>query len=119
MIVDMILDRKEGTPYNAKVFYNYCMEEWSIFKYFIGEEIAKAMDAGDNKRTQAALCKYINEQGYNPEICDYINGKDWIEGDKLNPMCEQCKARFEADEGGGICQGTTEMVWTGCIYRRV
>ena len=119
MIVDMILDRKDGTPYNAKAFYNYCMEEWSIFKYYIGEEITRAMDAGDNERTQAALCKYIEEQGYNPEICSYINGKNWIEDDKLNPMCEGCKCRDRADTQGRICRGTTEQVWTGCVYRIV
>ena len=115
MIVDMILDRKDGTPYNAKAFYNYCMEEWSIFKYYIGEEITRAMDAGDNERTQAALCKYIEEQGYNPEICSYINGKNWIEDDKLNPMCEGCKCRDRADTQGRICRGTTEQVWSDYI----
>ena len=30
MIVDRILDRKDGEPYDAKDFYNYCMEEQRI-----------------------------------------------------------------------------------------
>lgn len=73
MIVDMILDRKDGTPYNAKAFYDYCMEEQTVFGYYIGGEIATAMDIKRNEQVQAALCKYIMEQGYNPEICDYIS----------------------------------------------
>lgn len=31
--------------------------------------------------------------------------------EKVNPMCENC-GKF-----GGKCQGTAELVWTGCIYR--
>ena len=31
--------------------------------------------------------------------------------EKINPMCENC-GKF-----GGECQGTTEKVWTGCIYK--
>lgn len=31
--------------------------------------------------------------------------------EKVNPMCENC-GKF-----GGECQGTTEKVWTGCIYK--
>lgn len=34
MIVDRILDRKDGEPYDAKDFYNYCMEEQRIEQYF-------------------------------------------------------------------------------------
>lgn len=33
--------------------------------------------------------------------------------EKVNPMCENC-GKF-----GGECQGTTEKVWTGCVYRTV
>lgn len=76
MIVDMILDRKEGTPYNAKAFYAYCMEERAVFGYYIGGEITIAMDAKRNDMVQVALCKYIMEQGYNPDICDYFNGQN-------------------------------------------
>ena len=31
---------------------------------------------------------------------------------KLNPMCETCANL------GRSCQGTTEPVWTGCVYRK-
>ena len=106
MIIDEILDRKAGRPYNAKAFYNYCMD------YFdgLGDTI------GD---VQEALCGYILQQDYNPEICDYVRSVNWIEDDKLNPMCENCKARTHADDQGRICWGTTEQVWTGCAHRRI
>lgn len=61
MIVDRILDRKDGEPYDAKDFYNYCMEEQRIFGYYIGGEITRAMNARNNAQVQAALCKYILE----------------------------------------------------------
>lgn len=32
---------------------------------------------------------------------------------KLNPMCETCA------EKGRSCAGTTDPVWTGCVYRKV
>lgn len=112
MIVDIILDRKDGVPYSAKSFYNYCAEEE------LSGEITRAMDFGTNAQVQTALCKYILDRGYNPEICNYIKEKNWIEDDRLNPMCEKCKCRLESDELGHICQGTTEQVWTNCIYRK-
>ena len=32
---------------------------------------------------------------------------------KINPMCENC------GEFGGECKGTTEMAYTGCVYRTI
>ena len=55
------------------------------------------------------------------------NDRKWIDGkgkvkmkdekrntehpEKVNPMCENC-GKF-----GGECQGTTEKVWTGCVFK--
>ena len=106
MIVDRILDRKDGEPYDAKDFYNYCMEEQRIFGYYIGGEITRAMNARNNL-----------EQDYNPDICDYIRSVDWLGGlEKLNSICWRCKRLGRAVDG---CPGTTEQVWTGCVYREV
>lgn len=117
MIVDRILDRKDGEPYDAKDFYNYCMEEQRIFGYYIGGEITRAMNARNNAQVQAALCKYILEYDYNPDICDYIRSVDWLGGlEKLNSICWRCKRLGRAVDG---CPGTTEQVWTGCVYREV
>jgi len=46
MIVDRILDRKDGEPYNAKDFYNYCMKEASVFGYYIGGGFLHGRDYG-------------------------------------------------------------------------
>lgn len=112
MIVDLILDRKDGVPYNAKKFYNYCREETSIFKYYIGEKITLAMDYGTNEDVQEALCAYILDQNYSPDICDYIRSVNWLREEKLNPMCYRCKTRDRK-----MCRGTAEMVWTGCAMK--
>lgn len=106
MIIDLILDRKDGIPYNAKKFYNDCMEYGEI-----SHEITRAMDVGTEENVINELCKYIDEQDYNPEIKKYIQSVKWLESEKLNPMCETC------EKCGNDCHGTTEKVWTGCVYK--
>lgn len=79
MIIDLIFDRKDGfTEYNAKEFYNECMEYNGIFNG-IADGITKAMDYGTEQEVKAELCKYIINNGYNTEICKYINLVDWLE----------------------------------------
>lgn len=76
MIIDRILDRKFGEPYDAKEFYEYCNEEEQIFN--LGTHIAEVMDNGTNGQVQAELCRYITNCGYNPAICDYVKSVKWI-----------------------------------------
>lgn len=76
MIIDRILDRKFGEPYDAKGFYEYCNEEEQFFN--LGTHIAETMDNGTNEQVQAELCRYIINCEYNPEICDYIKSVEWI-----------------------------------------
>ena len=105
MIIDLILDRREGTPYDPKTFYNSCMDYGSI-----ADEITRAMDAGTEENIKAALCAYIDEQEYNPEIKNYIHSVKWLESENLlNEMCKSC------GRCGNDCHGTTEKVWTDCI----
>lgn len=107
MIIDLILDRQEGTPYEPKTFYNSCMNYGSI-----ADEITRAMDAGTEENIKAALCAYIDEQEYNPEIKNYIHSVKWLEAENLlNPMCHSC------GRCGKDCHGTMEKVWTGCIHK--
>lgn len=79
MIIDLILDRKDEEKinkqdtYNAHNFYFYVLQYGEI-----GNDITRSMDYGTNKDVQQALCTYINTNGYNPGICDYINSKQWI-----------------------------------------
>ena len=75
MVVDIILDRKDGYGYDPKELYEYCTDEINVCNY---EEIARALDSGENKDVQKALCNYINMAEYNPAICDYINSEYWI-----------------------------------------
>lgn len=81
MIIDLILDRKDGVKYSAREFYYRVMEYETIFKFenSIERSISRALDYGTNKDVQKALCAYIDSQGYNAQIKDYINSVDWID----------------------------------------
>lgn len=76
MIVDLILNRKDGEPYNAKDTYNYITEHESLFNKEY--PISRAFDMGTNEDVQNALSKYITDGGYNPKIIEYIKSVDWI-----------------------------------------
>ena len=74
MIIDLILDRKDGYPYKAKEFYN------DVFNYGeIGFDITRAMDSGPEEDVKRELCDYIIRNDYNPKICNYINRVTWLE----------------------------------------
>lgn len=77
MIIDLILDRKDGFGYDAKEAYDYINKEEQMFQLDSG--IAKAMDCGTNKDVQEALCRYIDGQGYNHNLCKYIRSVRWVE----------------------------------------
>ena len=89
MIIDLILDRRDG------IFYN-------PFDFYIGV-VSYAETAPD-----------IAANNYDPEICEYIKSVKWLEKDaaQLNPICVDCKRR------GSTCSGTTCQAWTGCVYRK-
>lgn len=81
MIIDLILDRKDGVPYDANEFYNRIREyesEWDGMH----DEISYAMDYGDDDDVRMALCDYIRRNQYNPEIEDYIDSVEWICGEE-------------------------------------
>lgn len=73
MIIDLILDRKDGDDYNARDFYFNVLEYGEP-----GWAITRALDGGTNRDVQKALADYIMDNGYNPEICGYIFSVDWI-----------------------------------------
>lgn len=107
MVIDLILDRKDfdewleeqnATLEDYKEYYNSLTDEVKVFRtkpynardfyfdimrynddhYF--DYILKALDEGSNKDIQNALAKYIIDGEYNPNIIDYINSKNWLEG---------------------------------------
>lgn len=78
MVIDLILDRRDGESYDPKHFYNECMEYSSIFDGMF-DAVTAAMDYGTEKAVKEALCNYIKDCEYNPEIMNYINSVNWIE----------------------------------------
>ena len=78
MIIDLILDRKETEIYNPRNFY------FSVLQYLNGcggtyaEKITAAMDYGTETEVKQALCNYIIDCDYNPEICNFINSRLWL-----------------------------------------
>ena len=97
MIIDLILDRKDGEKYNAKEFYNSVMQYSEIWPDMC-LPIAQALDGGTNSDVQRELCKYIDKQGYNPAIKNWINSVEWVPTVKKRKTYEQRKeeARQEA-----------------------
>lgn len=102
MIIDLILDRKDNEQFNCfgydpKAFYNDCMEYDSIFG--VGSKITMAMDYGDEKDVQKALCDYIDDNGYNPDIKNFINTHQWLKEDRQPiAICDCCGVIiFEGD----------------------
>lgn len=84
MIIDLILDRKDNLSegftddYNAHNFYMECMGYNNIFDG-IADGITRAMDGGTETDVKRELCKYITNNGYNTEICDFINSVKWLQ----------------------------------------
>lgn len=83
MIIDLILDRKDheeatgNDMYNPYAFYREVMSYESIFE--MDRDISSALDYGTEDEVRNALCKYIDDQQYNPEIKNYVNSKKWLE----------------------------------------
>lgn len=78
MIIDLILDRKDGYPYNAHEFYNDIRDYERLGVGTHGEDISIAMDYGDNRDVQRVLCQYIDRNKYNSSIKDYIRSQEWV-----------------------------------------
>ena len=75
MIIDLILDRKDGDEYDAKKFYNQVAGYESSGNSF---PISRAMDGGTESDIKRELCAYIDQNDYNPEIKNYINSVSWL-----------------------------------------
>lgn len=78
MIIDCILDRYDGQPYNARHFY------WDMLNYggYYGNKISMAMDYLPEEEVKEALKEYVIACEYNPKICDFIDACEWCEDDK-------------------------------------
>ena len=76
MIIDLILDRKDGAYYDPVEFGFQVAEYAGIFE--CAEPILKALENGTEKAVKLALCDYILSNGYNPEICSYVYSVSWL-----------------------------------------
>lgn len=75
MVIDEILDRRAGCPYNPKSFYNYC----TGYNSPASIKIAKAMDYGTEEDVKRTIHEYLNEADYNfPEFHKFVNSVNWI-----------------------------------------
>jgi len=86
MIIDLILDRKDGKnikikdgklyttqKYNPKDFYDWVMGYGET-----GHDIAESLDNGQEDDVKRELCRYIIENEYNPDVCNFINSVNWL-----------------------------------------
>lgn len=77
MIIDVILDRKDGAiKYTAathlKAIYDYATDAGMT-------ELATAVDGGTEDDVKAALMRYITVCGYPSALLDYIAGVRWTD----------------------------------------
>lgn len=88
MIIDLILDRKDGanraikdgklyiTPiYNPKQFYNDVSKYAHDLKDY---RIPEMLDNGTEEQVKEMLCDYVIEYGYRDKITDFINSVKWL-----------------------------------------
>ena len=67
MIIDEILDYKDNAT--NKIDIQYIYDEAKIFNF---DYIINAIDNGNNKDIQNAICEYIKNNNYNLDICDFV-----------------------------------------------
>lgn len=73
MMIDKILDRKDGQAYNPKQFYDEAVQYGEV-----ATGIASALDSGEESDVKRALCDYIIKNDYNRALCGYINSVEWL-----------------------------------------
>ena len=73
MIIDLILERKDGKPYSTHAFCCGVKEYGEV-----GEKIVKAIYSRDEWEVKAALIQYLIDQRYCLTIANYINSVKWL-----------------------------------------
>lgn len=78
MIIDEILDRKEGKRFVPDEFKRYVLEESAIFgfKYF-AEAYIKSNDIDKEYAVKCAIIKYIVENHYNINLIHFVLKVNW------------------------------------------
>lgn len=75
MIIDAILNRKEGGSWKPHRDLRYIYYESLRLKY---DDLGRALDAGTEDDVKYELCRYIDSEGYNPTIKNYILSANWL-----------------------------------------
>lgn len=87
MIIDIILDRKEGAidyapETHLKAIYDYATDARM-------SDIARALDSGNEDDVKAALMCYISTCGYPLELLDYIASVRWTSEDDATAVAAE------------------------------
>ena len=78
MIIDLILDRENGKPYNQSEFYAEVLKfEEPTSDDIDGSELARALETGTNDDVKRELVIYVAVNGYDLEIINYIMSVEW------------------------------------------
>ena len=80
MIIDEILDRRDEDESGVKAEWTeeslrYVYDEAMEFHF---DYLSRAIDGGTEADIRQALCRYIDENGYSPEIKEYVNSVRWL-----------------------------------------
>lgn len=103
MLIDLILDRKDGDKYVVRDLYDY-VSDYDIPDY---QAVARALDAGTEADVISALCDYISHENYNPEICNYIYSVKWLEDDTVATANEDCTPAPALDPESDVIEAKT------------
>ena len=76
MLIDLILDRKEGLKYRPENFKRDVLYYVDVFPCY--KPVAKAILGGKETDVKRELCRYIDREGYNPEIKSYVQDVRWL-----------------------------------------
>lgn len=77
MLVDLILDRRDGVSYSPSEFEEEVKEYCETFPSYI--PVYKALLGGSEDDVKDELCRYIDNEWYgSPLIKDYINSVNWL-----------------------------------------
>ena len=77
MIIDLILDRRDGKSFDPCEFA-FQVNDYAAIWPGLARPILDALSSRNEDCVRRALCIYINLAGYDTEICDYVNSVCWL-----------------------------------------
>ena len=76
MLIDLILDRKDGLRYRPENFKRDVRGYLDVFKSY--KPVYDAILLKDESAVKRELCRYIDIEGYNPQIKNYVRSVSWL-----------------------------------------